>query len=163
VNSLAESAREARKKLEEARVMMQAAGSTSRGRSANDCPRLNAERFVRAWQRETARAERAEIHAARRPTVELQQVRVRRDARFEQYLSCALALFVTIEILSDVQMRLSIAETGAIGRSVTFVVFRVVHTNFKPASQRAAASLQGFSRERVPPPKMSSSSWRERA
>lgn len=78
--------------------MMQAAGSTSRGRSANDCPRQNAARFVRAWQRETARAERAESLAARRSTLELQQVRVWGDVRSEQYISYSLALDVAIEM-----------------------------------------------------------------
>lgn len=74
VKCLAESTREARKRLDEARAMMENAGSLSRGRSTNDCPKQNAARFVRVWQREAARAERAELLAARRPTVELRQV-----------------------------------------------------------------------------------------
>ncbi|CAM9137499.1 unnamed protein product [Scytosiphon promiscuus] len=77
MESLAESTREARKMLAEARAMMGEAGSASRGRSAHDCPKENAARYVRVWERETARAERAESLAARTPSVELRQERAR--------------------------------------------------------------------------------------
>lgn len=74
MKGLAESARQARARLDEARAMMENASSASRGRSANDCPKINAARFVRVWEREASRAERAELRATRRPTVELRQV-----------------------------------------------------------------------------------------
>lgn len=75
VKILAEVAQEAQHKLDEARAMMHDASLTSSGgRRTNDCPKQNAERFVRAWERETYRAERAESLAARRPTIELSEV-----------------------------------------------------------------------------------------
>lgn len=75
VKILAEVAREAHNRLDKARAMMHDANlASSGGRSVNDCPKQNAERFVRAWERETYRAERAESLAARRPSIELWQV-----------------------------------------------------------------------------------------
>lgn len=85
---LAEAAREARNRLDEARVMGEDAFIiSSRGRSANHCPKQTAARFVRAWERETSRAERAESLAARRPTIEFQQVCA--DARATDSFVCS--------------------------------------------------------------------------
>ncbi|CAM9485772.1 unnamed protein product [Ectocarpus fasciculatus] len=76
LKSLADSTRAAREQLDKARALLADAGSTSRGRSANDCAKENAARFVRAWERETFRAERAQLLEARRPTSELGQERM---------------------------------------------------------------------------------------
>ncbi|CAM9115968.1 unnamed protein product [Ectocarpus sp. 13 AM-2016] len=73
LKSLADSTRAAREKLDEARAVLADAGSSSRGRSANDCAKENAARFVRAWERETSRAERAQHLEAKRSTSELGQ------------------------------------------------------------------------------------------
>ncbi|CAN0018446.1 unnamed protein product [Ectocarpus sp. 6 AP-2014] len=73
LKSLADSTRAAREKLDEARALLADAGSASRGRSANDCAKENAARFVRVWERETSRAERAQLLEAKRSTPELGQ------------------------------------------------------------------------------------------
>ncbi|CAM9304017.1 unnamed protein product, partial [Ectocarpus sp. 12 AP-2014] len=73
LKSLVDSTRAAREKLDEARALLADAGSSSRGRSANDCAKENAARFVRAWERETSRAERAQLVEAKRSTSELGQ------------------------------------------------------------------------------------------
>lgn len=77
MQSLAETTRGANEKLEEAKAMIFDAdsGAGPRGRSVEDCPRDNAKRYVRAWARETWRAERAERVAARRPSTDFRQVR----------------------------------------------------------------------------------------
>lgn len=80
LQNLAETTRVARDRLQEARAMKQRAGSAPRGRSANDCPRENAERHVKAWAKEAARAERAESLAARKNSInELEQVCLRQS------------------------------------------------------------------------------------
>ncbi|CAB1113397.1 unnamed protein product [Ectocarpus sp. CCAP 1310/34] len=73
LKGLADSTQAAREKLDEARALLADAGSSSRGRSATDCAKENAARFVRAWERETSRAERAQLLEAKRSRSELGQ------------------------------------------------------------------------------------------
>lgn len=60
----AKTTRGAQVRLEEARAMVRDLGSAPRSSDSDDCARINAERYARAWSREVERAEGVELLAA---------------------------------------------------------------------------------------------------